>query len=556
KVGKNKRGRAGGVPAKDLAKVLEKYNSREMDDRWQYELAELYHEAGDAEKCAAACDQIILWYADGEYELKALELKKLYSELTPSQQSRYEHLQQSPEPEAEPASEPEDDSADLVPGESGETDTESEETQTPESPESDEDDTTDIEAEAESEPEPESAKEAESGKAASLSSMMDVFKKKNGSGKKQMIRLDSLSKEGILAALAGVSSNPEDNDEELIPEEAEVIEPEVPLLNREDVIVPADDGGEDLWERKPEFDFEKKEKEAEAEDDAFDLTASRPEDPDTAEEEETAEKEAPETAEVSSETPETEEIEDAEASESETVVTDTEEDSDDKYDDGVELIEADGTYQIDEIGSKEASIDATQFIPAAEIASLLAETEGKEKKPEDFVDDVIPEEPGLNMGEIMDAADEEIEAPRSRGSLFSRLKKSVRKPAADKKTKREKHIPEKKKESEEESDMSVADLLFAEAFLAEAVNDIKPAEVFTDTENAAKTADIEPDWSDMFEETKEEIPAEAETEAEVSEEVPAEAETEAEVAEEVPTETETEAEVAEEAPAEAETEAE
>ena len=65
-------GKAGGIPVSDLAKVLENYNSREMDDKWEYELARLYHEMGDDEKCAAACDQIILWYADGEYEKKAL----------------------------------------------------------------------------------------------------------------------------------------------------------------------------------------------------------------------------------------------------------------------------------------------------------------------------------------------------------------------------------------------------------------------------------------------------------------------------------------------------
>ena len=85
-------GKAGGVPVSDLAKVLENYNAREMDDKWEYELARLYHEMGDDEKCAAACDQIILWYADGEYEKKALELKNMHKALTPSQQARYEEI--------------------------------------------------------------------------------------------------------------------------------------------------------------------------------------------------------------------------------------------------------------------------------------------------------------------------------------------------------------------------------------------------------------------------------------------------------------------------------
>ena len=51
-------GRAGGIPIQELIKVLEIYNEREMDDRWEYELARLYHEAGDGEKCAEACDQV------------------------------------------------------------------------------------------------------------------------------------------------------------------------------------------------------------------------------------------------------------------------------------------------------------------------------------------------------------------------------------------------------------------------------------------------------------------------------------------------------------------
>ena len=85
-------GKAGGVPGQNLARVLEQYNSREMDEKWLYELARLYHEMGDDEKCASTCDQIILWYANGDYEKKALELKNMHKSLTASQQARYEEI--------------------------------------------------------------------------------------------------------------------------------------------------------------------------------------------------------------------------------------------------------------------------------------------------------------------------------------------------------------------------------------------------------------------------------------------------------------------------------
>lgn len=85
-------GRAGGIEAKDLIRVLEQYNERESDERWLYELAKLYHEAGRADECVALCDEIALWYADGDYEKAALELKFMHKALSPSQQTRYEQI--------------------------------------------------------------------------------------------------------------------------------------------------------------------------------------------------------------------------------------------------------------------------------------------------------------------------------------------------------------------------------------------------------------------------------------------------------------------------------
>lgn len=85
-------GKAGGIETSELIKVLEQYNQREMDEKWLYELARLYHEEGRADECVALCDEITLWYADGEYEKAALELKFTHKALSPAQQARYEEI--------------------------------------------------------------------------------------------------------------------------------------------------------------------------------------------------------------------------------------------------------------------------------------------------------------------------------------------------------------------------------------------------------------------------------------------------------------------------------
>lgn len=68
--------------------ILSKYLDEEMDDRWAYELAKLYHKAERGQECAKMCDTIILWFSDGKYVDRALELKSLYAPLTKEQQSR------------------------------------------------------------------------------------------------------------------------------------------------------------------------------------------------------------------------------------------------------------------------------------------------------------------------------------------------------------------------------------------------------------------------------------------------------------------------------------
>ena len=70
--------------------ILETFIGEDMDDRWAFELAKLYHKAHLADKCVELCDTIILWFADGKYVEKALELKQLYVPLSENQRIKYE----------------------------------------------------------------------------------------------------------------------------------------------------------------------------------------------------------------------------------------------------------------------------------------------------------------------------------------------------------------------------------------------------------------------------------------------------------------------------------
>lgn len=62
-------------PIEDQIKILEKYKASEYTERWAYELARLYARAGMYDKCIAECDEMVLWFSDGKYVKKALELK-------------------------------------------------------------------------------------------------------------------------------------------------------------------------------------------------------------------------------------------------------------------------------------------------------------------------------------------------------------------------------------------------------------------------------------------------------------------------------------------------
>ena len=78
------------APLADQIAILEDYKEREYTERWAYELAVLYSRAGDTQKAVETCDDMILWFSEGRYVVKAMELKMKYQPLSPSQQNLYE----------------------------------------------------------------------------------------------------------------------------------------------------------------------------------------------------------------------------------------------------------------------------------------------------------------------------------------------------------------------------------------------------------------------------------------------------------------------------------
>ena len=83
-------------PIEDQIKILEKYKASEYTERWAYELARLYARAGMRDECIAECDEMVLWFSDGKYVKKALELKMKYTELTDAEKEKYKELYGEP----------------------------------------------------------------------------------------------------------------------------------------------------------------------------------------------------------------------------------------------------------------------------------------------------------------------------------------------------------------------------------------------------------------------------------------------------------------------------
>ena len=105
-----------GASFDELIAILEELKEEEYTEEWAYELAYLYHKAGKVDKCVEACDELILWFGDGPYVERALELKMLYQPLTKTQEEKYrqfkiekETISREKEKETEPESETDDD---------------------------------------------------------------------------------------------------------------------------------------------------------------------------------------------------------------------------------------------------------------------------------------------------------------------------------------------------------------------------------------------------------------------------------------------------------------
>ncbi len=81
--------KAEGASYEELIPILEELKEQEYTEEWAYELAYLYHKAGMSDKCIEACDELILWFGDGPYVERALELKMLYQPLTKAQEDKY-----------------------------------------------------------------------------------------------------------------------------------------------------------------------------------------------------------------------------------------------------------------------------------------------------------------------------------------------------------------------------------------------------------------------------------------------------------------------------------
>lgn len=81
--------RAKGAPLEEQIGILEEFKSREYHEKWAYELARLYYKCGLKDKCVEECDDLALWFSEGEYVRKAMELKMQIQPLTPSQREKY-----------------------------------------------------------------------------------------------------------------------------------------------------------------------------------------------------------------------------------------------------------------------------------------------------------------------------------------------------------------------------------------------------------------------------------------------------------------------------------
>ena len=84
------------VSLEERIAVLEELKKRDYREKWAYELAYLYHRVGLAARCVEECDELILWFGEGKYVIKSMELKMIHQPLTPEQQEKYDHRFDAP----------------------------------------------------------------------------------------------------------------------------------------------------------------------------------------------------------------------------------------------------------------------------------------------------------------------------------------------------------------------------------------------------------------------------------------------------------------------------
>lgn len=106
--------KAEGADNKTLISILEELKEQEYTEEWAYELAYLYHKAGMSDKCVDACDELVLWFGDGPYVERALELKMLYQPLSKAQEEKYRQFRQKKEGVVEVRPEDELESGEIV----------------------------------------------------------------------------------------------------------------------------------------------------------------------------------------------------------------------------------------------------------------------------------------------------------------------------------------------------------------------------------------------------------------------------------------------------------
>ena len=91
--------RAQGAPLEEQIHAMEDFKKAEYVEKWAYELAKLYHEAGMTAECLEECDDLILWFSEGKYVYQAMELKMKYKPLTPLQKEKYDARPGAPKKE-------------------------------------------------------------------------------------------------------------------------------------------------------------------------------------------------------------------------------------------------------------------------------------------------------------------------------------------------------------------------------------------------------------------------------------------------------------------------